>query len=94
VNPLAPDVESTVHHLTRLQVSGLHRVPLPIRKLLPDPLRTIEDWDRFTHADLATMPLPERAAEAFRLRVAIASVEPERVPLWAVDRLAQLDAAA
>jgi hypothetical protein len=69
------------------------RLPLPLRKLLPDPMRCFEDLQRFSHADLAAMTPAMRRAEAFRWKVAIAQVEPDEVPLYVLERVARLEAA-
>ena len=71
---------------------GCGTVPLPLRKLLPDPLHEC-GWAMLTH-DLSGLTRPERSARAWRLRVAIALCpDPADVPVWAVDHLAALEAA-
>lgn len=70
-------------------------VPRVLRRLLPDPLRSSSDWERFTHEDLARLSPALRRAEAFRIRVAL-SLCPrpdDDVPDWILNRLARLEAA-
>lgn len=69
------------------------KLPLPLRKQLPDPTRCFEDWQRFTHADLADMTPAMRRAESFRWKVAIAQVDLEEVPDYVLERLRRLEAA-
>jgi hypothetical protein len=70
------------------------KVPRLLRRLLPNPLRSIEEWVRFTHADLVQMAPAARRAEAFRIRVAVSLVEhsEDDVPDWLLDRIARLEA--
>ena len=69
------------------------RLPLPLRKLLPDPMRCFEDLQRLIHADVAGMTPAMRRAESFRWKVAIAQVEPDEVPLYVLERIKRLEAA-
>jgi len=71
---------------------GRGKVPLPLRKLLPDPLHE-DGWRMLTH-DLSELTQAERRARAFRLRVAIALSPADEVPRWAVVHLAALESAA
>ncbi len=45
-------------------------------RVLPDPLKSYEAWERFTHRDLARMSPQQRAHERHRLVVAIATSSP------------------
>ena len=68
------------------------KVPLPLRKLLPDP-RFEEGWRMLMH-DISDLTPAERAARAWRLRVGIALCpDPDDVPRWAIEHLAALEAA-
>jgi hypothetical protein len=93
VKKLAPDVACVVELLTTLTVEG-HKVPLPLRRLLPDPLRSLEQWQRFVHHDIDELSPAARNAEAFRLRVAIAQADEAFVPQWPLERVSRLEAAA
>lgn len=90
---VAADVAATVVGLISLRVEG-GEVPRAIRALLPDPLGSLEDWQRFSHSDLDAMTAAARSAEAWRIRVALARTDPEFVPEWALDRLSRLEAVA
>ena len=68
------------------------RLPLLVRALLPDPLRSVDDEVRFRHADIASMTSATRSFEALRIRTAIALVDVDCVPRWLVDRLRRLEA--
>lgn len=70
-----------------------HKLPLPIRRLLPDPERSLDDWRRLTCEDIEAMSPAERAAESFRWKVALAQVEADQVPGYVLRRLALLEAA-
>jgi hypothetical protein len=68
------------------------KVPWPVRRLLPDPLR---HWERLTHADIANLSRDDRRREAFRFRVALAQVDSlDDVCSWVFDRLRHLDSPA
>jgi len=69
------------------------KLPLPIRRLLPDPFRSVEDWQRLACEDIASMSPAERAADAFRWKVAIAQIEPDQVPAYVLKRLTLLESA-
>jgi hypothetical protein len=69
------------------------RLPTLIRRLMPDPLRSFEDWQRFTGEDLADTTPADKAWEALRIRTAAALVDdPDRIPAWVYRRLAELAA--
>lgn len=70
------------------------RLPMRLCRLLPDPLQRHEDLRRFRHEDVASMSPAARGAESFRLKVAIAMVEPETVPTWFLERLGRLKVAS
>ena len=88
------EVAHTLAALLTLRPAFGRRAPLPLRKLLPEPLRSLEEWERFVHADIAGMQPAIRSAEAFRLRIAIAQTDEECVPLWPLERVARLEAGA
>jgi len=69
------------------------KLPLELRRLVPNPLSSFEDFERFMFTDLGAMTPAARRAEAFRCRVAIAQVEPDVVPPWVLSRVAALEAA-
>src|SRR5260370_39148054 len=71
---------------------GCGTVPVPLRRLLPDPLHE-SGWAMLTH-DLSGLTRAQRSARAWRLRVAIVLCpDPADVPVWAVDHLAALEVA-
>jgi hypothetical protein len=77
----------------RTSMSVTQNVPPPLRRLLPDPLRSFEEWRRFTHEDLADMTPAARRWEAHRIRVAAALVDDDRsLPSWLLERLVRLAA--
>jgi hypothetical protein len=70
------------------------RLPLELRRLLPDPLKSDEDFERFAHADLAGKTAAQRAFEALQIRTAAALIpDADRVPTWLLTRLERLAAA-
>jgi len=79
----------TLKHPTR----PAQELPLPLRKLLPDPIHGYDDHQRFVHADIEGMTAAARRAESFRLKVAVAQVESDQVPDYIIERIARLDAA-
>lgn len=89
-----PQTDTEVDRLLALRhpTRPARKLPLPLRKLVPDPTKTAEQLLRFEHADIAAMTLSARRAEAFRLKVAIAQCEPDEVCDWAVERVAKLEA--
>jgi hypothetical protein len=78
----------SLRHPTR---PGRSKVPLPLRKLLPDPDHE-DGWRMFIH-DVAQLTPAQRRARAWRLRIAIALCEPDDVCDWALQHLAALEAA-
>jgi hypothetical protein len=76
------------HHPLR---PGRGKVPLPLRKLLPDPEHE-DGWAMLTH-DVSQLSPAQRRARAWRLRVAIAMCEPDDVCDWALEHIAVLEAA-
>jgi hypothetical protein len=72
----------------------MQSLPLRLRRALPRPLRSLEDFERFEHSDLAYMDRGARRAESFRLRVLLAQIDPEQVPQWVLERLSRLEGAA
>jgi hypothetical protein len=61
-------------------------------RLMPDPMTSFEQWQRFTGADIREMTSGERAFERRKLLVAIGlAVEPDDVPVWAWQRVRQLE---
>ncbi len=93
------DVEAAATAAVELLLSPKHptrpsrKLPLPIRRLLPDPERSLADWQRLTCEDLEAMSPAERAADLFRWKVAIAQVDADQVPGYVLKRLALLEAA-
>ena len=74
-----------------LQPSRL--LPRLVRRLLPDPMRSYEDWRRFAGEDLADTTPAAKAFEALRIRTAAALLDdPDRIPAWLLRRLARLAA--
>jgi hypothetical protein len=70
---------------------GMRKVPWPVRRLLPDPIR---DWARMVHADIAEMTQDEMRRELFRLRVGLAQVDRlDAVCTWVFERLSRLECA-
>jgi hypothetical protein len=68
------------------------RLPRLVARLLPDPMRSLEDWQRYAGSDLVDVTPAERAWEAFRLRTAAALIDdPDRIPPWLLGRLAALE---
>ena len=93
-NPQAEDTTGVVSQLLTLKHParpGSGKVPLPLRKFLPDPLYET-GWAMLTH-DVSAFTPTQRQARAFRLRVAIAQCEPDDVPDWAIAHLVVLEAA-
>jgi hypothetical protein len=87
----APEVDAllSLQHPTQ----PTKRLPLPLRRLLPDPLRCFEDLQRFTHVDLVAMTRAQRDWEALRIRTAAALVDDSNcVPTWLLGRLERLAA--
>jgi len=80
-------------HSLRHPTHPTRKLPLPLRKLLPDPLRSLEDLQRFTHGDIAEMTTAARHAEAFRWRVVVSQIDAEVVPAYVLERIARLEAA-
>lgn len=73
------------------RLGPVHRLPRRVRVVLPSPTVSDREWLRFTHRDLDQFSPGQAAAEAFRLRMAVAAVEdPDEVP-WIRDRLTALD---
>jgi hypothetical protein len=69
------------------------KLPLPLRRLMPEPMKSLDDWRRLTCEDIADMSKAERSAESFRWKVAVAMVEPDDVPPYVPARIEALDAA-
>jgi hypothetical protein len=63
------------------------RPPRRLRKVLPDPLQSLEEYHRYVGADLAGMTPAARAHERARLLAGAAAVEYEDVPVWLWARL-------
>ena len=71
---------------------GRGKVPLPLRKLLPDPEHE-DGWRMLVH-DVNHLSVAQRRARAWRLRAAIALCDDANdVPDWAIAHLAALEAA-
>lgn len=68
-------------------------LPAVLRKVLPEPLASFDDWKRFVHEDLDELSPAERRWEALRLKAAAARLEYEHVPPWVFQRLGRLKAA-
>jgi hypothetical protein len=85
----AVDALLSLRHPTR---PGSRKVPLPLRKLLPDPAHE-EGWLMLTH-QVGHLTPSQLRARAWRLRVAIALCDPDDVPRWAVEHLGRLEAVA
>lgn len=63
------------------------RPPWRLRKVQPDPLRSLEDFERFSGRDVAALTRQERAHEVRRLLAAAATVEFDEVPAWLWSRV-------
>lgn len=67
------------------------KLPRLVERLMPDPLRSLEDWQRYAGSDLVDASPASRAWEAARLRTAAALVDdPGRIPSWLLRRLEAL----
>jgi hypothetical protein len=85
-----PELEQllSLRHPTR---PGRGKLPLPLRKLLPDPDHE-GGWAMLVH-DVTHLTPAQRRARAWRLRIAIALCEPDDICDWALLHLAVLEAA-
>ncbi|MFI5399213.1 MAG: hypothetical protein ACHQ9S_27095 [Candidatus Binatia bacterium] len=72
-------------------VRPAHRLPMLMRRALPDPL-TEAGWARLHHADLAVLTPAQKLAERARLLLAVGSCDREP-PTWLIDRLRRLEVA-
>jgi len=68
------------------------RPPRHLQALLPEPMRSLDDWRRFACEDIGELSPAERRWESLRLRVAAAELEHQRVPPWIFSRLTALEA--
>jgi hypothetical protein len=67
------------------------RLPRLIDRLLPDPLKSYEQWQRFAGEDLVDATPAAKAFESLRIRTAAALVDdPDRLPHWLLNRLERL----
>lgn len=63
-----------------------------LARLLPDPMRSLEDWQRYQHLDIEALGPADRSREAFALQQGLALLyDHRRAPRWALDRIARLD---
>jgi hypothetical protein len=70
------------------------RLEPAIGRLIPRPLGSLEDFERFDHLDLPALSRARRALEALRIRTAIGLArDPDRAPPWLLERLRRLEAA-
>ncbi len=68
-------------------------LPMGLRALLPDPLASLEAFERFCHSDLGAMTPAQKAWEAQRIRTAAALVDDLNcMPAWLLARLEKLAA--
>lgn len=90
------DVAQWNHALLALadRESPGHPLPDRLQALLPDPMRSMTDWQRFVHADIEDLDPARRKWELLRLRAAAAFLEYEQIPVWVHQRLARLAEAA
>jgi hypothetical protein len=95
MSAVAEDIGNTLELLLSVKhpTRPSHKLPLPIRRLLPDPESSLDGWQRLTCEDIPAMTAAERAAESFRWKVALAQVEADQVPGYVLKRLALLEAA-
>jgi hypothetical protein len=69
------------------------QLPPELGRLVPDPLKSFEDLERFLHLDLVGKTPAARGWEASRIRTAAALVaDSECIPIWLLDRLQRLAA--
>lgn len=90
-----PNTADLVRDLLELRdpVNPCRHLEPVIGRLLPRPLGSFEDFERFLHLDLLALSRSRRALEAWRIRVAIGLArDPDRAPRWLLERLERLEA--
>ncbi len=82
-------VDGVEPYLDLLPLQG--KTPWRLRRLLPDPCRSLEQLERYQHGDIAQLTREQRGRERLRIAMALAEVDDEsRMPTWLHARIARL----
>jgi hypothetical protein len=72
--------------------SPCRRLPLDVRRLLPDPCNHLDGWQRYSHQDLPLLSHGQLRLELAQLRL-LSMLHPEHLPAWIAGRVRLLSRA-
>ncbi len=74
-------------------ISPSRALPRLLGRLIPNPQRSLEEWQRWRHLDIAGMSPRDKRLAAIQYHLAVGLLDdPRRTPTWILDRLDRLSA--